>query len=67
MNHKTWKHTISLLAAILSLGGGAAAAETFMAGSLEALSKGFADISGSDDRNFLLHDQFLRRVLIRLL
>jgi copper(I)-binding protein len=35
MNHKTWKHTIWLFAAILSLGGGAAAAETFTVGSIE--------------------------------
>jgi copper(I)-binding protein len=35
MNHKIWKHTIWLLAAILSLRGGAAAAETFTAGSIE--------------------------------
>jgi copper(I)-binding protein len=35
MNHKTWKHTLWLLAAILSLGSGAAAAETFTVGSIE--------------------------------
>jgi periplasmic copper chaperone A len=35
MNHKTWKHTIWLLAAILSLGGDAGAAETFTVGSIE--------------------------------
>jgi periplasmic copper chaperone A len=34
-NHKTWKRTIWLLAAILSLSGGAAAAETYTVGSIE--------------------------------
>jgi hypothetical protein len=32
-----------------------AGSSDFVAGSLEALSKGFADISSSDDRYFLLH------------
>jgi copper(I)-binding protein len=34
-NHQTWKLTIWLLAAILSLWGGAAAAETYTVGSIE--------------------------------
>src|SRR6202162_5794082 len=34
-NHQTWKHKIWLLAAILSLSGGAAAAETYTVGSME--------------------------------
>ena len=35
MNHKTWNHKIWLLAALLSLSGGAAAAETYTVGSIE--------------------------------
>jgi hypothetical protein len=42
-----------------------AASSYFMAGSLEAFSKGFADISSSDDRDFLLHDCNFRRVLMQ--
>jgi periplasmic copper chaperone A len=34
-NHKTWNHKIWLLAVLLSLSGGAAAAETYTVGSIE--------------------------------